>query len=69
MLFTAREGRLHPGEGVTDLAGMVGALSGLPLSIELPNLARIKELGVKGHAARCLETAKAYFAKSGVDMD
>lgn len=67
MLFTAREGRLYPGEGVMDLAGMVGALPGLPLSIELPNLARIKELGVKGHAARCLETAKAYFIKSGVD--
>ena len=62
MLFTAREGRLYPGEGVMDLAGMVDALPGLPLSIELPNLARIKELGVEGHATRCLETAKAFFA-------
>ena len=55
MLFTAREGRLYPGEGVMDIAGMVGALPGIPLSIELPNLARIKELGMDPHARRCLE--------------
>ena len=66
MLFTAREGRLYPGEGVMDIAGMVGALPGIPLSIELPNLARIKELGVDGHARRCLEESKAYFAKHHV---
>ena len=62
MLFTAREGRLYPGEGVMDIAGMVAAMPELPLSIELPNLKRIAELGAAGHAARCLETAKAYFA-------
>lgn len=67
MLFTAREGRLYPGEGVMDIAGMVAALPGLPLSIELPNLKRIQELGVEGHARRCLETAKAYFAAHGVN--
>lgn len=62
MLFTAREGRLYPGEGVMDIAGMVAAMPEIPLSIELPNLKRIAELGAAGHAARCLETAKAYFA-------
>lgn len=62
MLFTAREGRLYPGEGVMDIARMVGALPGLPLSIELPNLARIQELGAEEYAARCLKTAKAYFS-------
>ena len=66
MLFTAREGRLYPGEGVMDIAGMVSAMPGIPLSIELPNLARIKELGVEGHARRCLEEAKAYLAKHNV---
>lgn len=66
MLFTAREGRLYPGEGVMDIAGMVGALPGLPISIELPNLARIAELGAEGHARRCLETAKEYFAAHGL---
>ena len=66
MLFTAREGRLYPGEGVIDIAGMVSALPELPLSIELPNRKRIAELGAEGHARRCLETAKAYFAANGL---
>jgi hypothetical protein len=66
MLFTAREGRLYPGEGAMDIAGMVGAMPNIPLSIELPNLKRIKELGVEGHAKRCLDDAKAYFAKNGL---
>ena len=67
MLFTAREGRLYPGEGVMDIAGMVAALPELPLSIELPNLKRIEELGVAGHAKRCLDTAKAYFKAHNMD--
>ena len=67
MLFTAREGRLYPGEGVMDIAGMVGALPQLPLSIELPNLKRMSELGAAGHAKRCLETAKAYFKAHNMD--
>lgn len=67
MLFTAREGRLYPGEGVMDIAGMVKAMPDIPLSIELPNLKRIEELGVAGHAKRCLDTAKAYFAANGIE--
>ena len=67
MLFTAREGRLYPGEGAMDIAGMVSAMPGVPLSIELPNLKRMQEMGAEGHARRCLETSKAYFAAHGVD--
>ena len=67
MLYTAREARYYPGEGAMDIAGMVRALPGLPLSIELPNLKRIAELGQEGHARRCIEDAKAYFAKYGVE--
>lgn len=67
MLYTAREARYYPGEGAMDIAGMVRALPGLPLSIELPNLKRIEELGQEGHARRCIEDAKAYFAKYGVE--
>lgn len=67
MLYTAREARYYPGEGTMDIAGMVRALPGLPLSIELPNLKRIEELGQEGHARRCIEDAKAYFAKYGVE--
>ena len=62
MLCTAREGRLYPGEGAMDIAGMVAALPEIPVSIELPNLKRMAELGAEGHARRCLETTKAYFA-------
>lgn len=67
MLFTAREGRLYPGEGAMDIAGMVSAMPGVPLSIELPNLKRMQEMGAEGHARRCLESSKAYFAAHGVD--
>ena len=63
MLYTAREARLYPGEGVMDIAGIVNALPKVDVSIELPNLQRIAELGREGHAGRCLETAKAYFAR------
>lgn len=67
MLFTAREGRLYPGEGVMDIVGMVKSMPRIPLSIELPNLKRIEELGRFGHAKRCLDTAKALFAANGLD--
>jgi sugar phosphate isomerase/epimerase len=67
MLYTAREARYYPGDGDIDIAGMVKALPGLPLSIELPNLENIKMYGNQGHAQRCLDKAKAYFAANGVD--
>lgn len=64
MIRTAREGRLYPGEGVMDTAGMIGALpKALPVSIELPNLKRLEELGAEGHARRCLESAREYFQR------
>lgn len=66
MLFTAREGRLYPGEGVMDIAGMIKAMPEIPLSIELPNLKEMSVRGAAGHAARCLETAKAYFKANGI---
>ena len=61
-----REGRAYCGEGAVDVAGLVGALPEAPCSIELPNTKRIAELGAAGHVARCLETAKAYFADKGM---
>lgn len=66
MLYTAREARFYPGEGAMDIASMVAALPELPLSIELPNFKRIEELGQEGHARRCIETAKEYFAAHNV---
>ncbi|MBO6270882.1 MAG: sugar phosphate isomerase/epimerase [Clostridium sp.] len=67
MLYTAREARFYPGEGDINIAGMVKALPGLPLSIELPHLENIRKYGADGHAKRCLETARAYFAANQVD--
>ena len=67
MLYTAREARYYVGEGVMDVAGLVAAIPNVPLSIELPNLKEMAARGAAGHAARCLETAKAYFAARGVE--
>ena len=66
MLHTARSARLYPGEGVMDIAGMMKALPELPVAIELPNLMRIQELGMAGHAKECLETTKSYFKLHGI---
>lgn len=66
MIRVAREGRLYIGEGGADIAGMLRALPNNPCSIELPNSQRIAELGAAGHARRCLESAKAYFAANGL---
>lgn len=67
MLFTAREGRLYPGEGVMDIVGMVKAMPTIPFSIELPNLKEMSVRGAAGHAARCLEVAKSYFKSNGIE--
>lgn len=57
-----REGRLYVGEGGIDIAGIINRLPPMVYSIELPNLARVRELGYAEHAFRCLESAKAYAA-------
>ena len=67
MLHTAREARLYPGEGVMDIAGMVAAIPGAVLSIELPHLARMQEYGAEAHAKLCLTSAKEYFKSKGVE--
>lgn len=67
MIGVARGGRLYCGEGGADIAGMLKALPANVCSIELPNFKRMEELGVAGHAAKCLETAKAYFAEHGIN--
>lgn len=59
---TARDERSYVGEGDIDINAIVTRLPEIPYSIEIPNHARVKELGYEGHARRCLQTAKAYFA-------
>jgi sugar phosphate isomerase/epimerase len=64
LIHTGRDERLYLGEGAIDVAGIIGRLpADTVLSIELPHLARVKEMGYAEHAWRCLETAKKYFAR------
>jgi sugar phosphate isomerase/epimerase len=58
MVHIARDERLYPGEGCIDFGALVDRLPPVSYSIELPNLKRVAELGLEGHARRCLETAK-----------
>jgi len=62
LIRTGREARLYPGEGQIDIARIVGRLPAIPYSLEIPNLARVRELGYAEHARRCLESARAYFS-------
>lgn len=58
-----REARLYAGEGGINIADIVNRLPNIPCSIELPHIARVKELGyAEQHARRCLQTTKNYFA-------
>jgi sugar phosphate isomerase/epimerase len=57
-----REARLYVGEGGIDIASILNRVPEVPYSIELPNIARVKEFGYMEHAWRCLESAKKYFA-------
>lgn len=57
-----RGGRAYCGQGVVDLKGILQALPENVCSLELPNLDEIALRGRAGHAARCLETAKEFFA-------
>jgi sugar phosphate isomerase/epimerase len=55
-----REERLYLGEGGIDVASILRELPDMVYSIEIPHLARARELGYAEHAFRCLESAKAY---------
>lgn len=67
MTGVARSRRLYADEGDIDIAGLLKGAGEVPYySIELPNSAEIDIRGKFGHARRCLETAKAFFDKSGL---
>lgn len=68
MVHIARDERLYPGEGCIDFAPLIDKLSPVTLSVELPNLKRVQELGYEGHARRCLYAAKQVLhAQTGVE--
>jgi sugar phosphate isomerase/epimerase len=63
LIHAGRDERLYVGEGGIDVAAIVNRLPQVPYSIELPHIARAKELGYAEHAARCIESAKNYLAE------
>jgi len=56
-----REERLYLGEGGIDVARILRPLPPMVYSIEVPHVARAREMGYAEHAFRCLESARAYF--------
>jgi sugar phosphate isomerase/epimerase len=58
----AREERLYLGEGGVDFPTLLSNVPKVPLSLELPNAQRVRELGYEGHARLCLQTARNYIA-------
>ena len=65
LIHVARDERLYVGEGCIDFAAIIDRLPAIPFSIELPNAKQVKQLGVEGHARRCLETARQYLENLG----
>ena len=62
LIHTAREERLYVGEGGIDIAAIVNRLPEVPYSLEIPHLARAKEVGDAEHAWRRLQAARQYFS-------
>lgn len=58
-----RERRLYLGEGGLPVADLLNRLPEMVYSIELPHAERWETLGMADHAARCLATARRYFAE------
>jgi sugar phosphate isomerase/epimerase len=59
LIHTARQERLLPGEGSIDLQGLFAALpQDIPVSIEIPNLARSQMLGDKAWSALALKATR-----------
>lgn len=55
-----REERLYLGEGGIEVNEILHQLPPMVYSIEVPHVARAKEMGYAEHAFRCLESARAY---------
>jgi sugar phosphate isomerase/epimerase len=61
LIYTGREARLDPGDGGIDIAAILDRMPEIPYSLEIPNVARVKEVGYAEHARLCLERARSYF--------
>lgn len=66
MIHAARCERLLPGEGGIDLKGIFAALpADLPVSVEVPHMVRMGELGQVEWARQALATARRAIASAG----
>ena len=60
MVHILREARMDVGKGGIDVAEILHHMPPVVLSIEEPNIERVREMGYAEHAFRCLEAAKSY---------
>ena len=61
MVHTARCARLLPGDGNIDLTVLFAALpADLPISVEVVNLAREANTGVREWASECLQKSRPF---------
>lgn len=64
LIRIGRAERLYLGEGGIDVASILGRLPQVPLSIEIPNTAKLDSLGPEQYARLCIETARSFLAAS-----
>jgi sugar phosphate isomerase/epimerase len=64
LIRIGRAERLYLGEGGIDVASILGRLPQVPLSIEIPNTAKLSSLGAEQYARLCIETARSFLAAS-----
>jgi len=64
LIRIGRAERLYLGEGGIDVASILGRLPPVPLSIEIPNVAKLESLGAEQYARLCIETARSFLAAS-----
>jgi sugar phosphate isomerase/epimerase len=62
LIRIGRAERLYLGEGGIDVGSILGRLPQVPLSIEIPNVAKLESLGAEQYARLCIETARSYLA-------
>jgi sugar phosphate isomerase/epimerase len=62
IIFTAREGRLFPGEGELNLRAMLDCMPMVPCSLEIPNSKLMKELGPEEFVRRAIRAAERFIA-------
>jgi len=62
LIRIGRGERLYLGEGGIDIGSILGCLPQVPLSIEIPNVAKLASLGAEQYARLCIETARSYLA-------